>query len=313
MTDILYAGKAASASTSDLYTLDPLTAAPSSLGASGHALTSLAFDPTDGTLYATSSAASGSQPDSLLIIDPLTGAATLVGAMGGTVSDIAFDATGQMWGWTRRTSNGGLGGANAALLQINKATAGFAVIGSSGLNMQGGGISFHSNGTLYGLLATGAVAHLYTINTSTGAITDLGGLTPSLGIANSASFDSADSLWMLLGGAGGTTSLKTVNVGALTVATIGNPGVNFDALAWSATPAGDIIPPSLVSIAASVATVTLTYDEPLAGSPLTSEFAVTSNGSPVTVTDVAIAGSTVLLTLASPVFVGDTVLVSYTA
>lgn len=229
----LYATKAASATTSDLYTLDPATAVATSIGATGHAFTALAFDPTVGTLYGITSEQSSANPNSLYTIDPATGAATLVGSMGGSVSDIAIDAAGQIWGWTRRTSNGGLGGANAALLQIDKTDASFAVIGSSGLNMQGGGISFHSDGTLYGLIALAGTGHLYTINTTTGVLTDLGGLTPSLGITAAASFDDTDSLYLLLGGAGGTTSLNWVDVSALTMTTVGNPGNDFDGLAWS--------------------------------------------------------------------------------
>lgn len=256
MTDTLYAAKAASATTSSLYTLNTGTAAPSAIGATGHAFTSLAFDPTNSTLYGTTSAQSTANPDSLYTIDPLTGTASLVGSMGGTVSDIAFDSTGQMWGWTRRTSNGGLGGANAALLQINKASAAFSVIGTSGLNMQGGGLSFHSNGTLYLLAATGAVSHLYTVNTGTGALTDLGALSPSLAIVAAASFDSSDLLWMMLGGAGGTASLKTVNVGALTDATIGNPGNDFDSIAWS------IPVPVISAVGTGGVRIAIAFDDP---------------------------------------------------
>jgi hypothetical protein len=141
-------------------------------------------------------------------------------------------------------------------LQINKATAGFSVIGSSGLNMQGGGISFHSNGTLYGLLAVGSSAELYTINTTTGAISVVSAFRRRT-IVNSASFRQRRPALVPARRVGGTTSLKTVTVG-LTRSTIGNPGVNFDALGWSVT----VVAPGDPPVGTGGVRIAIAFDDP---------------------------------------------------
>jgi uncharacterized repeat protein (TIGR02059 family) len=78
---------------------------------------------------------------------------------------------------------------------------------------------------------------------------------------------------------------------------------------------GDTTPPVRGATSINAATLSISYDEPLdaASEPATSAFAPLVNGSPRGVTDVAIAGSTVTLTLASPVVSTDSVTLSYTA
>jgi uncharacterized repeat protein (TIGR03803 family) len=231
----IFSARAAGQTTSDLYTLDPITAASTSIGATGHAFTSLAFDPTTGILYGTTSAGSAANPGTLYTIDPATGSATLVGAMGGTVSDIAFDAAGQMWGFTRRTSNGGLGGATAAFLSINKADGSFSIVANTGGNHQGGGISFNSTGILYALIGLAGNSDFYTINTGTGALTLIHTFSSPLEpIVSSAAFDENDLLWYLIGSAGGSpVDLKTITIDTFTRTTIASPGTDYDALAFS--------------------------------------------------------------------------------
>ena len=78
----------------------------------------------------------------------------------------------------------------------------------------------------------------------------------------------------------------------------------------------DTTPPSLLDVRFFAnTTVTLYYDEPLQTSPGPdpSEFAVTVNGLARTVTAAAAVGSNVMLTLASPTSMGDTVHVTYVA
>ena len=80
-------------------------------------------------------------------------------------------------------------------------------------------------------------------------------------------------------------------------------------------PAPDITAPALAWAAADGATLMLSYDEALDASstPGASAFAVTVNGSTVTVRSVSISGSTVTLTLAGAVPEGAVVTVVYTA
>ncbi|MHB1405163.1 MAG: cell wall-binding repeat-containing protein [Desulfitobacteriaceae bacterium] len=76
----------------------------------------------------------------------------------------------------------------------------------------------------------------------------------------------------------------------------------------------DITAPVLQSAEVSGNTLTLTYDESLAGIsvPVAGDFAVVVNSTTATVSDVAVSGTTVALTLAYAVSTGDTVTVSYT-
>jgi hypothetical protein len=101
MTAVLYAARGAAATTSDLYTVDPVTAATTSIGPTGFGITGLAFDPTTGILYGSTNANSTAHPKSLITIDPATGAGTFVGSFGGkTIPDIAFKSDGTLYGWS---------------------------------------------------------------------------------------------------------------------------------------------------------------------------------------------------------------------
>ena len=76
----------------------------------------------------------------------------------------------------------------------------------------------------------------------------------------------------------------------------------------------DTTVPVLSTATVDGASLVLTYDEALdeSSEPASAAFAVTAAGSTVTVSSVAMSGSTVTLTLASAVSAGDTVTVSYT-
>jgi uncharacterized repeat protein (TIGR02059 family) len=79
-------------------------------------------------------------------------------------------------------------------------------------------------------------------------------------------------------------------------------------------PPSDFDPPLLTSAVVSGPSLTLTYNEALDGGsvPAPGDYAVLVNGSPRSVSTVAIAGSAVTLTLASGVASGETVSASYT-
>jgi hypothetical protein len=248
MTDLLYAAKAASATTSSLYTLNSGTAAPSSIGATGHALTALAFRPSDSVLFAASSPGSTSLPNHLFTIDPLTGTATNVGALGMVVSDIAFSSAGVLYGWAPSTE---------VAVTINTTTGAATSLGGSATTSTGGALSFHSDGTLYLLLNVGGGLNLYTVNTGSGLVSLVGAVSPFSGnIPAAATFDSSDLLWWTNGGAGGSgINLQTLNIGTIGRATIGAPGADFDALAWS-------IPVVVVSGGTGGVRIAVAFDDP---------------------------------------------------
>jgi len=80
------------------------------------------------------------------------------------------------------------------------------------------------------------------------------------------------------------------------------------------TPPSDATPPTRTGQTVNGASLVLTYDEPLDGGsdPVGTAFDVTVNGSPRGVTSANADGTTVTLTLASPVVSSDSVTVAYT-
>jgi hypothetical protein len=111
-----------------LVTIDPATAAVTVVAPVGDALSGMAFDPTDGTLYASSSGEADVR-DALFTVDKVTGATTLIGVTGsgGAIPGLCFDAAGDLYGVK--------GGGNKLndLLLLDKTTGAATVIGSTGL------------------------------------------------------------------------------------------------------------------------------------------------------------------------------------
>lgn len=217
----LYGAKGAASTTSDLYTIDPATAAASSIGPIGWAITGLAFDPTDGTLFGLTSKNSALNPNSILTIDTVTGAGTLVGAsgLGGSqLTDIDFDTAGVLYA---------LGQARI-LYSINKSTGAATPIGSAGASTAGGALAIDSANNGYA-----APADFYSINLSTGALAFIGSFT---GTMAAGSFDPTDVLYAILNPS--TAHLVTVNVATGATTDIGATTGNMDGLAWSATGGG---------------------------------------------------------------------------
>jgi hypothetical protein len=116
-----------------LVTIDPATAAVTVIAPVGDDLSGMAFDPTDGTLYASSSGEADVR-DAVFTVDKVTGATTLVGqtGLGGAIPGLCFDDAGQLYAVK--------GGGNRLndLLAIDKATGGATVIGSTGLKSVSG-------------------------------------------------------------------------------------------------------------------------------------------------------------------------------
>jgi DNA-binding beta-propeller fold protein YncE len=221
-------------SPSTLYTLDRANgSALQAIGPVGFAVTGLAVDPADGTLYATTGRATAGgapNPGSLITIDRTTGAGTLVGDLRPdteTAGDITFTPDGALFGWLQPTSND--------LATIDKSTGAASIVGNSGITTVGSGLASSPDGVLYhAALDDGP---LWTINRATGAATvvaDLNG-TESLQIPG-LSFDAAGTLfgaWLDYGSTGPRPSrLLTIDTftGALTFL---GPSVNrLDAIAF---------------------------------------------------------------------------------
>lgn len=220
MTDTLYAGKGQTDTTSDLYTINPATGAATSIGASGFALTGLAFEHDGTTLWGASSANSAAHPRSLISINAATGAGTFVGAFGTTISDITTDAADVLYGWAPNSGSG-------SLATINKTTGAATIVGDSGLGGVGGAIAFSSGGTLYLVTRKFAVATLYTVDPATGAVTLVGASSDSH-VYNAMTFSSGGVLYAF----DGASHLVTINTS--TAAFVLGAGVSgaWDALAW---------------------------------------------------------------------------------
>ncbi len=145
----------------------------------------LSFDPFTGILYGSSRRNGGGNMDVLLQIDPVTGQ-HINNAFGSgndyvpitgpglldDIDDIAIDPTdGTMYG----VSNNG--GTNDYLVTIDKATGIGTVVGLLSVwDMEG--LSFHNNGTLYGMTgnnsSSGNDDKLFMINKTTGLATEIG-------------------------------------------------------------------------------------------------------------------------------------------
>jgi hypothetical protein len=222
MAATLYGARGASALTSDLYTIDPITAATTSVGPIGYAITGLAFDPTDGTLYGCTSKNSAADPKSIITIDILTGVGTLIGAIGlGTddCADICFDEAGQMYGWLANSGD---------LCSVDKATGAATPIGPA--TTFGGALDFVL-GTLYHLPhnTTGDIATVdpLTGDQTFGAAMDGGG-----GVINSGSYRTETGRFYTTNS---NTDLATVdlNTGEITVIGGGLAPATFDGIAWT--------------------------------------------------------------------------------
>jgi len=127
--DVLY-GLGGDPPIATLFTIDVSTGEATPIGSTGFYLRGMAFDPLDGTLWASE----GASRDNIVTIDVSTGEATLVGSvgLGGSIPDIHFDQAGNLYG----CHGGGINPNN--LLSIDKSTGAGTVIGSIGFQAVSG-------------------------------------------------------------------------------------------------------------------------------------------------------------------------------
>ncbi len=153
----------------NFYSVDPATGATTLIGVSNAAdsFTELAGDPTDGTLYASTSTG-------LYTIDPATGAATFIANFGGDFAGgdimiaIAIDDAGVMYGHEIL---------NDVIYTIDKATGVATLLGPTGVNANfAQGMDYDPiTGQLYmAWYQGGGVGGLRTVDTTTGATTLVG-------------------------------------------------------------------------------------------------------------------------------------------
>src|SRR3954447_25123783 len=166
-TPVLY-GATGGDTAGNLYTIDPGTGASTAVGPLGFAVTGLAQDPTDGTLYGMTSSLSPGCPRCLITVNRSTGAGTVVGSTGlpRSPADIAIDASGQLFGWAEGFDD---------FVRIDKATGTATIVSDSGASTFGDGMSFNRDGVLYAMTQSDT-GDLWTIDTSTGTFTVVGTL-----------------------------------------------------------------------------------------------------------------------------------------
>jgi hypothetical protein len=150
---------------SSLYVIDEVTGAGTLIGEIsngdiGYAVNSIAFDPTTGLMYASTTSWSGDF-NGLLLIDPSTGAATEIGAFGSefrSILGLSFNSAGELFGWHDP-------GADDPV-RIDKATGAATTLGP-GIGTGGQVLAF-DNSDRFMLVQGGSV---YEIDTDTGVAT----------------------------------------------------------------------------------------------------------------------------------------------
>jgi Ca2+-binding RTX toxin-like protein len=159
-----------------LYRVDPATGARTeTIGPIGFSVTGLAFDPTTGILYGSTTSQDANEPGSLITINKQTGQGTLVGPPGTTIitdctrgtADITFTSDGTLYGWTECEDD---------LVQIDKATGVGTIVGESGIDSLGSGIDADPDDDTLWLTPADDNGDYYTVDRTTGAVTSRGTL-----------------------------------------------------------------------------------------------------------------------------------------
>ncbi len=181
-------------------------------GGNSYGLTGLRFDSSTGVFYGATSSTSPTNPNFLVEVDPVTANVTAIGALGSRLTDIAIDPTsGNMYGVSgssngfysinkttglaSRVGNTGLspqaggglaandagviyGTNNMTLYTYNKNTGLATPVGNTRVVNLIDALAFDSTNILYGIEGGGGANNrqrkLVTINTTTGAATELG-------------------------------------------------------------------------------------------------------------------------------------------
>ncbi len=164
--------------------IDPNSGAVlATIGPVGYSVNGMTWDATTRTLYATTATSDGAFPNGLIRIDPATGAGTPIGAGAGQLVNVPAAArSGQLFGWTEDSDQPVL---------WDKTAGTITVLGGGG-NSAEQSLAFNFN-TLYFLNCNGCIGtgnRLFTVNTASGALTDLGVVSGIVtGVAHHGSFN----------------------------------------------------------------------------------------------------------------------------
>lgn len=157
--------------------IDSQTGDGNPVGSSGfERLNSLAVDSSGRLITATAPwPIEPNTPSTLVQIDSLTGQGTAIATVSGLVNGIdsmAFSPNNELFAYSR--ASGGTVQGNRGLFKIDVLTGQTTFIGSTGGPFFIQGLTFDSNGTLYGWSGDGgSVGGLYTIDPNTGIATDV--------------------------------------------------------------------------------------------------------------------------------------------
>lgn len=183
-------------STSHLYLIDPVTGVTTAIGDTGFSINGL--DYYNGTLYAIDGAGG-----SLLSLNTTTGAATVIAPLSGVgftrPTGLTIHSSGAAYTWIDPSSD------DLATLDLN--TGAWSIVGDAGIGTAEHGYAFIGN-TLYLVNFDGSV---YTVDTTTGAATILGGIGVS---AHHGDVNPDNGLYYGLDGLGGTDDMYLVNLTA---------------------------------------------------------------------------------------------------
>ncbi|MCB1072397.1 MAG: hypothetical protein KDK96_04755 [Chlamydiia bacterium] len=141
------------------------------IGTIGYRINGLAYDPTTGNLYATTSANDPIAPNHLLTISTETGAGTIIAPLSLPVTAqtavvLTCDSTGQLYAWSEWSS-----GTDDDLLRVDKNTGAVFEYPDAGLSTYTQSLDFNNSNTLY--LLNGSTT-IYTVSTTTGLPTSVG-------------------------------------------------------------------------------------------------------------------------------------------
>ena len=231
---ILYGALGAGTANSNLYVINTSTGAGTPVGGlMGQALTGMAYNNANATMYGATNGSSACAR-CLVTINLTTGAATVVGPLGLTISELEFGSNGTLYGWSESSDD---------LASINLTTGAATVVANSGLSTFGDGMAL-VGGTMY-VMPNGDAGTYYTVNTATGVVTVAGTLTGSPGAGccavNSAAVDpSTGQVYAIVGGDSGpaTYFLTRVNMTTGAMTTVGPTVLLTDALAFGPSNGG---------------------------------------------------------------------------